>query len=315
MFSSRHRYLRIVTPLGQVGTRFQSSRRKPVRRRTRTGTQKVMEPMSETPPGHRSRIIAIVLVLILIGAVPSAYLVFYSSQPKKAPSRGFTVDSNKVVLVELPGFNYSGGIWQLQLSNNGNSKQFATYQLLENGNLADGNSSTLQPGQRINVTVCLNLATESSTFRVSIFVSNSSGTFSKDYPVATENATQTKYSGQFTATNDLSVSAYNSEFQRNSSEWSITLHNTNTKPIKFAYAELWSNTTLLSATFLLCAGSSTPPSSYGQSLAPGQATNDTRQLDGTGLAVAAGKTYRVDVVAVYSDFSEVFQSYFVQAKA
>jgi hypothetical protein len=275
-----------------------------------------MEPMSETPPRDRSKIIAIVLVLILIGAVPSAYLVFYSSQPKKMPSHGLTVDSNRIVLVELPGFNFSGGIWQLELSNTGNAKQHVTYQLFENGNLADGNSSTLEPGQRSNVTVCLNLASESNTYRVPIFVSNSSGTFSIDYPVTLENATQTRYSGQFSASNDLRASVYNTAFHRNFSSWSVAVTNTETKPINFAYVELWKNATfLLSVTPLLCTGSSAPPSSYGQPLAPGQSANFTHPLYNAGLAVTAGNSYRVDVVAVYSDFSEVFQSYVVQAKA
>jgi hypothetical protein len=267
--------------------------------------------MSDTAPPHRGKIIAVVLVLVIIGAALGTYLVLHNplqattttATTAKLTGHGFAVESNKVVLVKFPGFNYSGGIWQLQLSNNGNSKQFVTYQLLENGNLANGNSSTLQAGQRSNATACLNFATESSTYRVSIFVSNSSGTFSKDYPVATQNATQTQYSGQFSATNKLSASA---------SSWSVTITNAGTKPIGFAYAELWNSTKLLSALLVVCAGESYL-NNYAQPLNQGQSASDTRLFFPSGSTVIAGKTYKVDVAAVYSDFSEVIQSYTIQA--
>jgi len=274
-------------------------------------SRRVLEPMSGAAPSHSRKIIAAVLALVIIGAILGSYLAIHLSQPEKAAGHGLTVLSNDVVLVGVTGFNYSGGIWRLQIGNAGDATQHAAYQLFVNGNLADGNSSTLQPGQESNATACLIPATKSTAYRVSIFVSNSSGTFSNDYPVARKNATQIRYSGQFTATNDLRASG--SSVQRNFSEWSIVVNNTYTKPIRFAYAELWSNATLLSAAVLLCAGGSTPLSYYDQPLAPGQAANVTRTLYSTGPAVAAGEAYKVDVIAVYSDYSEVIQSYAVQA--
>jgi hypothetical protein len=259
--------------------------------------------MSETAPPHGGKIITVVLVLVIIGAVLGAYLVFNRSQPEKAASHGLSILSNDVVLVKFPGFSYSGGIWRLQLSNAGNTTDYVSYSFSVNGGLADGNSSTLHPGQQSNVTACLNLPFVKSTmFEVAIFVTNSSGTTSANYPVTTRNATQTQYSGQFSTTNKLSASA---------SSWNITVTNADTKPIGFAYAELWNSTRLLSALLVVCAGESYL-NNYAQPLNPGQSASDTRLFFPAG-SVIAGKTYKVEVAAVYSDCAEGIQTYTIQA--
>jgi len=122
-------------------------------------SRSILELMSGAAPSHSRKIIAAILTLVIIGAVLGSYLAFHLPQPEKAAGQGLTVLSNDVVLVGVTGFNYSGGIWQLLLGNAGDATQHAAYQLFVNGNLADGNSSTLQPGQESNATACMIPAT------------------------------------------------------------------------------------------------------------------------------------------------------------
>jgi hypothetical protein len=280
-----------------------------------------MEPMSETPPRHRSRIIAIVLVLILIGAVPSAYLVFYSSQPKKMPSHGFTVNSNIVIALKIPGYQYSIGIWQLQLNNPGNSNLYATYQILVNGILGYGNTTVLVPGQQTTVTSCLiGPVKQSTSFDVPIFLTNSSGTVVPHYSVTLVNTTQVQFSGQFSATNSLHALVLENtpQTKRNVSTWSVSVSNLGQKPIQFLYAALWNGTQLIASNGLRCAGSVQfsilgLPATYGQALSSGESVNGTHSIQPANSLIKPGRTYRVDVIAVYSDYSEVVQSYQVQA--
>lgn len=272
--------------------------------------------MNESAPRRRDKIIGIALVSVIVGAAVGTYLFFYLPQTGKMVRHGFAVESNRVVLVKLPGFNYSAfGIWRLQLDNAGNTTDYAVYSIRMNGYIAGGNSSALPPGQRSNITTCMLLPfAKLPTFEVAIFLANSSGTFSANYPVTIQNATQTQYSGQFSVANGLSASAYNSEFKRNVSTWSITVSNLGTKAIDFAYVELWNSTTFLSVFQVLCAGQSYL-NNYGQPLPPGQSASGTRTLFAPRSTVTAGKTYKVDAVAVYSDFSEVIQTYDIRATA
>jgi hypothetical protein len=271
--------------------------------------------MSKTiPKRNRTKIIAIVLVLLIIAALTGAYLAFLHPAAEKTRNRSFAVESNKVVLVKLPGLNSSAGIWKLNMTNGGNATAYVNYEIYLGGNLGYGNSSKLPPGQNSNVTACLGPPiTKSTTFEVPIFVTNSSGTSSAYYPVALSNATQVPFSGQFSASNKLEASVYNKQFQGNFSSWSITLTNTGAKPILFVFAELWNSTSLLGVSSLLCNLAQVPNNAQplSQPLAVGHSVNTSR----ISAPLHANETFKVDVVAAYSDFSEVVQTYEVQSTA
>lgn len=268
--------------------------------------------MNATTPPHRSRIIAIALVSVIVGAALGTYLVFYLPQAGKNAGHGFAVDSNRVVLVKLPGFNYSVGIWDLQMSNSGNTTVYVNYLIRANGNIAYGNSSKLQPSQKSAITACITFPfMKIHTYEVSIFVTNSSGVSSSDYPLTFINSTQTQFSGQFSSSSSLKASAHNSQFRGNLSNWSLMVSNSDSKPIQFLYAELWNSTTLLSVFPFLCAGGYVQQTPHAQALAPGQSVNGSTQL----VPIATGEAYKVYVVAFFSDFSEVIQTYEVRPTA
>ncbi|HEV2226854.1 MAG TPA: hypothetical protein VGR56_08660 [Nitrososphaerales archaeon] len=268
--------------------------------------------MSETPPRQRSKIIAVALVIVIIGAALGAYFVYYLPQAGKTAKHGFTVESNKMVLVKLPGFNYSNGIWELRMSNSGNATAYVNYLIRLNDNIAYGNSSRLQPGQANTVTVCMNFPfLKSITYEVSIIVTNSSGISSSDYPLTFANSTQAQFSGQFSASSTLRASIYNSEFQRNLSDWNLTVSNNDATSIQFIYAELWNSTSLLAIFPLLCAGGYVQQTAHARPLNLGQSVNGSTQQ----RPVMVGGAYKVYVVAVYSDFSEVIQTYNIRAIA
>jgi hypothetical protein len=270
--------------------------------------------------GYRAKVAAGMIVACVLASSLGVYLAL--NLPSQAPSGSqLLVYSNRVVVYTIPGFNstFSEGIWQLELGNGGSSALYATYQLFANGYLGAGNTTMLQPGQRASETSCLiGPVTPSTRFDVPIFVTNSTGIVVPHYPVMVVNTTQKPFSGQFSTTSILRANVYDPLIQQNASLWNISVSNTGNEAIQFLQATLWNGTELIESPQLHCAGSMTYlkgfPQDYGQPLSPGDTAN------GTGIrfmlppsVITAGSTYRVVVIAVYSDYSEIVQVSEVQA--
>ncbi|HEV2139494.1 MAG TPA: hypothetical protein VGR53_11720 [Nitrososphaerales archaeon] len=266
--------------------------------------------MSEAAPRHRTKVIAVSLVIVIIGAAVGTYLVYYLPQAGRTGRHGFAVESNRIVLIKLPGFNYSIGIWELRMRNSGNATAYVNYLIRTNDNIAYGNSSRLQPGQENTVNTCMSIPfLKTFTYQVSIIIMNSSGISSSDYPLTFSNSTQTQFSGQFSASSTLRAAVYNNEFQRNFSDWSLTVSNADAKSIQFIYAELWNGTSLLAFFPFLCAGGYVQQTAHAQPLDLGQTFNGSTQQ----RPVMVGGAFKVYVVVVYSDSSEVIQTYDIRA--
>lgn len=206
----------------------------------------------------------------------------------------------------------------MELGNGGGSALYATYQIFENGYMPYGNSTKLQPGQRTSIASCLlGPITSSTSFDVPIFVTNATGTVVPHFPVTVVHTTLTPFSGQFSTTSILRANVYDPQFQRNGSIWSIAVTNTGKEPIQFLRATLLNGSVLIESPELRCAGSvpwtSGLPVNYGQPLSPGQTANGTGYRFYANAIILAGRTYKMEITAVYADYSEVIQSSVVQA--
>jgi hypothetical protein len=208
----------------------------------------------------------------------------------------------------------------MEFGSNAYSPVFVNYELFVDGYLMVGNSTKLLSNENNTVSSCLYYPIRTTTtFDVEAFINSKSGLIVPHYPVTVLNATSKPFSGQFSVTNDLRGPIYDQNSSRYTSHWTISVTNSGQESIKFLYASLSNDTTLLALTELRCSGSlpQTPASqtNYGQPLASGQTVNLTRSIHDSlrsGSAIVAGKSYKVTVIAVYADYSEVLQTYAVQ---
>jgi len=274
--------------------------------------------VEETISGYRRKVVAGIVAAALVATTLGIYLtVYFPSQSTQTVGGGLTVVLNKVVAVNIPGFQYSLGIWQLNLANSGTAPLHAAYQIFVNGSLGYGNSTNLQPGEQVSLSSCLvGPVTQTTSFDVPIFVTNSTGTVVPHYPVTVVTTTQDSFSGQFSASYGLQSNVFDQEFQRNVSNWSIKVTNTGNKPIQFVMATLWNGSSLIASTQLRCAGSvpSALPEDYGQPLAPGQTANETRTIiSATAGKVISGESYKAELTVVYADNSQVTQTSEIQS--
>ena len=272
--------------------------------------------MSRMASGQWGKVVAGIAVATLLAVALGVYVV--SGFPAQGGATttvtqgGIVVYANNVVTVRLPGLRFSEGVWQLDIGNAGGLAAYATYQINVNGVLAYGNSTTLQPGQRSNITSCLTApVTSSTTFDVSAFIINSSGLVAPHYPVTLVNTTEVPFSGQFSASSSLQANVHSAE------AWSTAVTNTGKEPIQYLYAELQNGTSVVALDMLRCAGVAYTPlagSLYSNQppLLPGESVNGTNELSST-TSITAGALYTVVVAAVYADFTEVVQTYSVVA--
>jgi hypothetical protein len=269
--------------------------------------------------GYSRKVFAGMIAATVAAAALGVYLsASFPSQATKTIGGGLEVLSNRVVAVEIPGYQYSIGIWQLELSNSGSTPLYATYQIFVSGGLGYGNSSEIQPGKQATTTSCLiGPISPTTTFDVPIFVTNTTGTVAPHYPVTVVNTTQTSFSGQFSASFGLQSTVFSKQFQRNVSNWSVIVTNTGNKPIQFIMATLWNGSSLIASSQLRCAGSGpwTPalPTDYAQALPPGQTADSTRTIIPSIAGISSGKTFRAEITVLYADHSQVTQTYQIQS--
>jgi hypothetical protein len=270
--------------------------------------------------GYKAKVAAGVIAAIVVASALGVYLDLNLPSQAGPSGSGLLVYSNKVVVYDIPrdSTSISLGIWQLELGNGGSSALYATYQIIENGGFAYGGSTKLQPGQRTSIATCLLGYTPLASFDVPIFVTNSTGVIVPHYPVTIVYTTQVPFSGQFSTTSILRTNVYDPQLQRNVSTWNIAVTNSGKEQIQFLQAILWNGTEIIESPQLRCAGSvpyvSGLPANYSQPLSPG----GTAKMGAYGSTlpsswILGGRTYKMEIIAVYADYSEVVQSSDVQA--
>jgi len=203
-------------------------------------------------------------------------------------------------------------IWEMSLRNNLDTSLRLVTGLYENNvSTYVFNSTTLAPKQSVNFTACTTLRDTNDQFVAKVIGFNGSGAITPVYPVAKVNATNVPYSGQFSVSNKLTAIANS---PKGLFGWSTTVTNSGKKAIDFfMYRTLTNSSSSFVAvagfdcTHLADSGDAAHPSANALSpLASGQQTVLQGKYFLPGFS--AGETYKVTVVAGYSDGTEVSYS-------
>jgi len=263
-------------------------------------------------------------------AIVAAAILGYSidaSFPKQVVnvSNPISVFSNRLIVVgefhqqilgggavKYPPMGYA--IWEMRLRNNLDTNLRLVTSLYEGSIFTYVfNSTNLAPKQSINITACAFVGDANDQFVAKVIGFNGSGDITPEYPVTKVNATNVPYSGQFSVSNNLTALANSSRGAN--FRWSTNVTNNGNKAIDFFMYRTLINS---SSSFVAVAEfNCTPLADSGDvihgganalisPLAPGQ----RRVLRGDYFlpGFSAGQTYKVTVVAGYSDGTQVSYS-------
>ncbi len=278
----------------------------------------------------RSELIAGVLVAVVVAASVGAYVALTFPKESTEVLSPISVYSNRLLVIQSaygPNQRSFGiPVWQATFRNNENTTLEVNIGLYRNGQPTLFNNTALKPGQVANVSECFITPSLNASFVARIFGSSASGVITPEYPVSIVNASIVPFSNQFNVSTHVSTPIYNSTYHVSFNRWSISVSNTGDRPIEYLFAELSNGAEPSALPFewvqLRCAGSTLfaqfgpQYASYSLAVAPGQTASYVNyRQPSTGYSFSPGMPLTVNVLAVYSDGTEVIQSLVTQAGA